>query len=156
MTKTDNGALITGNQPAPAVDTAQVVIKDHQIRELINELRGIAIKHHVTGSLREKIAHTVHKCLREGAKIEIRQPTIGAETQFCQPPLDVWIKCSERMPDIGQGIIFFSDGIIHGIWDGEWWQQDNEYGVETYNTGYLLKSLVSHWMPLPAAPQQEV
>lgn len=40
-------------QPAP------VVLKDHEIRELVNQLRDIAIKYHGTGQLRERIAHVI-------------------------------------------------------------------------------------------------
>ncbi|SXF83152.1 hypothetical protein [Klebsiella variicola] len=40
-------------QPAP------VVLKDHQIRELVNQLRDIAIKYHGAGQLREQIARVV-------------------------------------------------------------------------------------------------
>ncbi len=34
-------------------------MKDHEIRELVNQLRDIAIKYHGTGQLRERIAHVV-------------------------------------------------------------------------------------------------
>ncbi|WP_370656071.1 DUF550 domain-containing protein [Klebsiella pneumoniae] len=41
------------SQPAP------VVLKDHKIRELVNQLRDIAIKYHAAGQLREQIARVV-------------------------------------------------------------------------------------------------
>ncbi|HIH9462863.1 TPA: DUF551 domain-containing protein [Klebsiella variicola subsp. variicola] len=34
-------------------------MKDHEIRELVNQLRDVAIKYHGTGQLREQIARTV-------------------------------------------------------------------------------------------------
>ena len=34
-------------------------MKDHEIREAINELRDIAIKYHSAQQLRERIAHVV-------------------------------------------------------------------------------------------------
>ncbi len=44
-------------QPAP------VVLKDHQIRELVNQLRDIAIKYHAAGQLREQIARVVRAAM---------------------------------------------------------------------------------------------
>lgn len=39
--------------------------KDHQIRELVNELRDIAIKYHGTQQLRERIARAIRTFMRE-------------------------------------------------------------------------------------------
>ena len=41
------------------VAAPQPALKDHQIRELVNELRDIAVKYHGTQQLRERIARTV-------------------------------------------------------------------------------------------------
>lgn len=38
-------------------------MKDHQIRELVNQLRDIAVKYHATGQLREKIARVVRAAM---------------------------------------------------------------------------------------------
>ncbi|MGP6823551.1 hypothetical protein ACTZNP_28045, partial [Klebsiella pneumoniae] len=38
-------------------------MKDHEIRELVNQLRDIAIKYHGTGQLRERIAHVVRAAI---------------------------------------------------------------------------------------------
>lgn len=38
-------------------------MKDHEIRELVNQLRDIAIKYHGTGQLRERIAHVVRAAM---------------------------------------------------------------------------------------------
>ncbi|ELY4601496.1 hypothetical protein SM003_004179 [Cronobacter malonaticus] len=43
--------------------TAQVAMKDHQIRELVNELRDIAVEYHGTQQLRERIARTVRAAM---------------------------------------------------------------------------------------------
>ncbi|HHR5522862.1 TPA: hypothetical protein ACS61X_004278 [Klebsiella pneumoniae] len=49
-------------QPAP------VSMKDHQIRELVNELRDIAIECHGTQQLRERIARTVRAAMLSSAQ----------------------------------------------------------------------------------------
>ncbi|HFO3136943.1 TPA: hypothetical protein ACHG5P_003011 [Klebsiella pneumoniae] len=38
-------------------------MKDHEIRELVNQLRDVAIKYHGTGQLREQIARTVRAAM---------------------------------------------------------------------------------------------
>ena len=47
---------------------APVAMKDHQIRELVNELRSIAIEYHGTQQLRERIASTVRAAMLQGAE----------------------------------------------------------------------------------------
>jgi hypothetical protein len=65
-----------------------------------------------------------------------------------------WIACSERMPEETGDIIVVSDGIVMS-------------GISySRKKGFYLQALeydadepvddVTHWMPLPAAPQQEV
>lgn len=43
-------------------------MKDHQIRELVNELRDIAIEYHGTQQLRERIARTVRASMLPGSR----------------------------------------------------------------------------------------
>ncbi|EGI6423635.1 DUF551 domain-containing protein, partial [Salmonella enterica subsp. enterica serovar Cubana] len=38
-------------------------MKDHQIRELVNDLRDIAVEYHGTQQLRERIARTVRSAM---------------------------------------------------------------------------------------------
>ncbi|CDV89477.1 TPA: DUF551 domain-containing protein [Salmonella enterica subsp. enterica serovar Typhi] len=117
-------------------------MKENQIRELVNELRDIAIEYHGTQQLREQIARTV------------RAAIIQAGNSPVTP--DGWIPVSERMPENKPGsyeyIVFESlnNRAHHDYWnvpDGScddfspFW---NHYG-----------KYVTHWMPLPAAPQQE-
>ncbi|MDE5206807.1 hypothetical protein PYX06_19220 [Citrobacter amalonaticus] len=47
---------------------APVSMKDHQIRELVNELRVIAVEYHGTQQLRERIARTVRAAMLQGGK----------------------------------------------------------------------------------------
>ncbi len=40
-------------------------MKDHEIRELVNQLRDVAIKYHGAGQLREQIARVVRSAIRQ-------------------------------------------------------------------------------------------
>jgi len=67
-------------------------------------------------------------------------------------PVQGWIPCSERMPDETQPVIVVSDGGVvqravyqfcEGVWI-DWYEQYDEVSADAF----------THWMPLPAAPQQ--
>ncbi|MDM2973279.1 hypothetical protein OGY62_10860 [Citrobacter sp. CK198] len=47
---------------------APVAMKDHQIRELVNELRDIAVKYHGSQQLREHIARSIRAAMLQGGK----------------------------------------------------------------------------------------
>lgn len=47
---------------------APVAMKDHQIRELVNELRDVAVEYHGTQQLRERIARAVSAAMLNGGK----------------------------------------------------------------------------------------
>ena len=49
--------------PGPLYAVPQPELKDHQIRELVNELRDIAIEYHGAQQLRERIARAVRTAL---------------------------------------------------------------------------------------------
>lgn len=62
-------------------------------------------------------------------------------------PAQEWIPCSERMPEQFKAILVFNEygEVWSGAYDRFWnFFCDNE-----------LVECVTHWMPLPAAPQQE-
>ncbi|WP_409243708.1 DUF551 domain-containing protein [Enterobacter cloacae] len=114
---------------------APVSMKDHQIRELVNELRDIAVEYHGTQQLRERIARTVRAAMLQGA--DSNSPVIP----------DGWVACSERMPE--------TDGNYWG-----WWSESKRQGPVWFMKSDLQaqfqSSEITHWMPLPAAPLQEV
>lgn len=69
-------------------------------------------------------------------------------------PVQGWIPCSERMPEeIGRYWCYVEEqnslGKSHYQWNCSW--NGDRWWVESENGGR-----VTHWMPLPAAPQQEV
>jgi len=196
------------NNPQPLYRHAQpalAAIKDNQIRELVNELRDIAVEYHGTQQLRERIARTVRAAMLQGAeqpqssqqnipenipgglleavnsllnhdgsrgcysamecgaareKIELwlaqrqkweAQRAANLSTGNSPAIPDGWVACSERMPNDGQEVIVqthsgwryvsFYDAHSRLFYDGP--EGDVEY------------ILVTHWMPLAAAPQQE-
>ena len=51
-----------------AAPPAPVAMKDHQIRDLVNELRDIAVEYYGTQQLRERIAKTVRAAMLQGAE----------------------------------------------------------------------------------------
>ncbi|MCH9418332.1 hypothetical protein [Enterobacter hormaechei] len=54
-------------QPLYIAPPAPVAMKDHQIRDLVNELRDIAVEYYGTQQLRERIAKTVRAAMLQGA-----------------------------------------------------------------------------------------
>lgn len=86
----------------------------------------------------------------EEGKIEgwnaCRAATLKAGNSPVAP--DGWIPVSERMPE-GMKTVITSNGfdIGQGWWDGECWK--------SFDCHDVVPGKVTHWMPLPAAPQQE-
>ncbi|EFU3695008.1 DUF551 domain-containing protein [Escherichia coli] len=62
---------------------------------------------------------------------------------------DVWICCSERMPDkLIPVMVMYEDGEMwSAMWNGNRWDDGTEY-PDPHS--------VTHWREMPAAPQQEV
>ena len=119
-----------------AAQPASAAMKDHQIRELVNELRDIAVEYHGTQQLRERIARTIRAAMLQGA--DGNSPVIP----------DGWVACSERMPEQFKAILAFNE--YGEVWSGAYDRYWNFY------CDNLLVEHVTHWIPLPAAPQQEV
>lgn len=74
---------------------------------------------------------------------------------------DGWVACSEQMPDIGTEIFYFcqDDGLRDcGIVSSSNFSGKADAELYVHAEGYDLRFGVdiTHWMPLPAAPQQEV
>lgn len=60
---------------------------------------------------------------------------------------ECWVACSERMPEQFKAILAFNE--YGEVWSGAYDRYWNFY------CDNLLVEHVTHWMPLPAAPQQE-
>ncbi|EHH7512739.1 DUF551 domain-containing protein [Escherichia coli] len=70
---------------------------------------------------------------------------------------DGWISCSDRMPEDTKMLLAFSQGeIVAAYWN---WVVNpidyKKYRAFTYLSGNILDD-VTHWMPLPEPPQEEV
>lgn len=64
----DNGVIEVYTAP-PAPEP----MKDHQIRELVNDLRDIAVEYHGTQQLRERIARTVRSAMLQAGNSPVAQ-----------------------------------------------------------------------------------
>lgn len=211
------GTMLFTAPPAP------VAMKDHQIRDLVNELRDIAVEYYGTQQLRERIAKTVRAAMLQGAdeKPEItvwygsmpesngkanwtailhrkgegpcmdgftidrseypgrvlyaadrvryligeksERPSIldydaDAHSGYVKPgnsPVvpDGWVACSERMPSAGEQVLAYrpdapesNDPLI---------KMATYVGGSAHGHGFDCYCKPTHWMPLPAAPEQE-
>ncbi|ECI4010630.1 DUF551 domain-containing protein [Salmonella enterica subsp. salamae] len=113
-------------------------MKENKIRELVNELRDIAIEYHGTQQLREQIARTVRAAIIQAGN----SPVIPGG----------WISCSERMPDNDESkpiAIFTGKCLGQGMFVATY----DDDGFFDYWEGMEIIG-VSHWMPLPAPPKK--
>lgn len=78
-------------------------MKDHQIRELVNELRDIAVEYHGTQQLRERIARTVRAAMLQslGNSEQLNSPVIpdGWALVPIEPTEDMIVNGFESEPD---------------------------------------------------------
>jgi len=67
-----------------------------------------------------------------------------------------WIPVSERMPDVGVKVLCFpvKDEPIHATFNGQLWLQDVSWSGSDDTIDNVIPVSVTHWMPLPAAPQE--
>lgn len=140
-------------QPAP------VVLKDHEIRELVNQLRDIAIKYHGTGQLRERIAHVIRGAMLQAGNSPVipdgyrLQPISEYEAMCATVNSDEWpqrwIPVSERMPEDRTQVILW-DAEIGEVISGHYSHKTHTF----YHCGDAIQNEITHWMPLPAAPQE--
>ncbi|MCK6885120.1 DUF551 domain-containing protein [Enterobacter roggenkampii] len=86
--------------------------------------------------------------------------SFGNSEQLNSPVIqDGWVACSERMPDKGQNVLIsvnFDSPLIEPlICSARYTGSTFRRGDVTVKPGEGVEE-VTHWMPLPAAPQQEV
>nr|WP_228295436.1 DUF551 domain-containing protein [Klebsiella pneumoniae] len=67
-----------------------------------------------------------------------------------------WIPVSERMPEVGVKVLCFpvEDEPIHAVFNGQLWLQDISWSNSDEPIDNVITCNVTHWMPLPAAPQE--
>lgn len=172
-------------------------MKDHEIRELVNQLRDIAIEYHSAGQLREQIARTVRVAILQAQSDDEGEPTdderimtiegihsceccgdegwvVGemgitrcacghagnspAQSDCCPAQNSVtpaqsqgWIPVSERIPIPGVDVLVAKEFFGPGDWRrkvGHVRHEDSGWNI------YGASWTPTHWMPLPAAPQE--
>lgn len=81
-------------------------MKDHEIRELVNQLRDIAVKYHGAGQLREQIARVVRAAMLQAGNSPAHSGLLPEQrgvspAQDGNSPVipDTWIPVSEQLPD---------------------------------------------------------
>ncbi|HBX6193590.1 TPA: DUF551 domain-containing protein [Klebsiella pneumoniae] len=172
-------------------------MQDHQIRELVNQLRDIAVKYHAAGQLREQIARVIRAAMLQagnspvipdgwtgndkanaalmmldrietvdpvdddridGIKRIVRElaaaphdtPALNS-IQSVDTVADRWIPVSERIPDNTEPVLCIEKRADFGTY-GQPFVCWHDGGGWVGKTNY--RPIVTHWMPLPAAPQE--
>ncbi|SLQ90496.1 DUF551 domain-containing protein [Klebsiella pneumoniae] len=67
-----------------------------------------------------------------------------------------WIPVSEQMPEVGVKVLCFpvKDEPIHATFNGQLWLQDISWSGSDEPIDNVIPTSVTHWMPLPAGPQE--
>ncbi|EGJ5833707.1 DUF550 domain-containing protein [Salmonella enterica] len=93
-------------------------------------------------------------CVQEYVKLERLQEALAGNSPVSPGG---WISCSERMPDKGQRVLvcvdFDSSTVTPLVKEAEYTSSTFRIGPNTINT--TGKPSVTHWMPVPAAPEPE-
>lgn len=110
-------------------------MKDHEIRELVNQIRDIAIEYHGTQQLRERIAHVIHAAMLQSGN----SPVIT----------DRWIPVSERMPEETEpfGGDLFSPDVLTQNQDGDMHVCCTQWGKWIHKK--FPGDVITHWQNLP-------
>lgn len=102
--------------------------------------------------------HNCERCSDEGWVIGEMGITRCACGQAGNSPVipDTWIPVSERMPEVGVKVLCFpvKDEPIHATFNGQLWLQDVSWSGSEEPIDNVIPVSVTHWMPLPAAPQE--
>ncbi|MBG1814220.1 DUF551 domain-containing protein [Klebsiella pneumoniae] len=141
-------------QPVPVVpqDVLEALQKVARIRLDMNDFdgdrRGIA---DCLGDAEEALIEVVNRRAAMLAAAPHDTPALNS-VQSVVTGSDTWIQVSERMPDENaeqQVLACFKGGDISTLYyfEGRW---DDAYGIVP------IRQDVTHWMPLPAAPQEAI
>ncbi|MHB3014094.1 DUF551 domain-containing protein [Klebsiella pneumoniae] len=160
------------NEPLPVYRHAQpapVVPDDYQrLRELYHaqEKRLFKIAQRIKGPAFDKYSHSPSQA------IDVLEGAIFGEDGACRAAMlaaapqspggdhatvpGKWIPVSERMPEVGVKVLCFpaEDEPIHAVFNGQLWLQDVSWSASYEPIDNVIPITVTHWMPLPAAPQE--
>ncbi|HBQ2206730.1 TPA: DUF550 domain-containing protein [Klebsiella pneumoniae] len=140
-------------QQAPVVpdDVLAALQKVARIRLDLNDFdgdrRGIA---DCLGDAEEALIEVVN---RRAAMLAASPQSPGSEPATVPGK---WIPVSERMPEVGVKVLCFpaEDEPIHAVFNGQLWLQDVSWSGSEDPIDNVIPVTVTHWMPLPAGPQE--
>lgn len=114
--------------PVSVPDESAVELLATDLMKRIDKITGERHSVATLSSLRVSIVEACRAAMLQGAE-----------------PAKGWIPCSDRMPDTMISVLVTGDWFHHAVsfWDGASWCDLD------------FEPPVTHWMPLPAAPQQE-
>ncbi|KAB1813098.1 DUF551 domain-containing protein [Klebsiella pneumoniae] len=97
----------------------------------------------------------IKRIVRELAAAPHDTPALNS-VQSVDSVADRWIPVSERMPEVGVKVLCFpaEDEPIHAVFNGQLWLQDISWSNSDEPIDNVITCNVTHWMPLPAAPQE--
>lgn len=110
----------------------------HVYSELVNSLRDTAVMYNGCQQLRERLNTTLGKFIQPGTQ----QSTSTAAGN--------WIPCSERMPG-DETTVHVADAKTGISWIAD--VDNGEFYPDEYPQTRLTASEITHWMQLPAAPE---
>lgn len=90
------------------------------------------------------------------ARVLAAAPQPQSAPQNIPEIIPVWIPVSEHMPEVGVKVLCFpvKDEPIHATFNGQLWLQDVSWSGSEEPIDNVIPVSVTHWMPLPAAPQE--
>ncbi|MGP3038437.1 DUF551 domain-containing protein [Serratia nevei] len=109
----------------------------------------------------DEMALAFHRALNDGGigESDLEEIKVGLRGALCnitaQHLSGGWVSCSERMPEPNK-YVQVSNGVWVGIGmynDADHFEDDERWQDEYCEFIDLLYSPVTHWMPLPAAPE---
>ena len=154
----EDAPLYRHAQPAPVVpqDVLEALQKVARIRLDLNDFdgdrRGIA---DCLGDAEEALIEVVNRRAAMLAAAPHDAPALNS-VQSVDSVADRWIPVSEQMPEVGVKVLCFpvKDEPIHATFNGQLWLQDISWSGSDEPIDNVIPTSVTHWMPLPAAPQE--
>lgn len=155
----DQNNMLTALKIALASLEAEPVSQTYNLPELIEGMEVSIDVSTCDADLGNRYFGTVTEALElDTAKngyillVQDAEPNFDVNGNYPVTP-DGWISCSERMPNDGQHVIILCDGafVLYAQYrDGEFFDivRNGEEFFETQSRN------VTHWMPLPEAPQE--
>lgn len=67
-----------------------------------------------------------------------------------------WIPVAERLPEFAGAVLCMRKSIVCGVRPYQEILYVDEFGFKNFDDIYLADGVVTHWMPLPQPPKEEV